>query len=182
MNRRQLLALLGVGGTGAITYHVTDGFSSQPLDRDEGTDDDPDEISRLSDGWEAEMQEAIDELDVEYGRPQFATTRTSHAFDDEDVVSELVIEPRVDGTADWIEAVPAAGVDAEDVVNVLRGAWGIDGDRTTMVTTDDGTVTLSGDESTASDFVAYVGTTDETGTVVAVRGANEETVADAVSR
>ncbi|MEZ3145568.1 hypothetical protein [Halobaculum sp. MBLA0143] len=191
MNRRRLLAVLGIGaagGAGALEYtgavDVDGRLEAAATDLADGSLPVVNDDSSAT--YESTTAALIDEIPAAtVPAPQtfeFAYEPTTFEEIDSDYFGRVVAEPSESPSGDTLVITPAADQAAGELAELLRDVWGVGSETTTETTVEGQTIELAGGRR--GDSVALVGTVSAPPRVVAVRAgsvADVTTVADSDS-
>jgi len=190
VNRRRLLAVLGLGaagGAGALEYTGTVDVDSRleaaVTDLSEG------DVPGLSDDetpgptYESTTAALVDELPTEPvpAPSTFTFVSESVTFDEleSDYFARVVADPSDSPPGDTLVVTPAEGREAAALAALLRDAWGVGSETTVETTVGDRTVELAGGRQ--GDTVALTGVVPASPSLVVVARAGSVTDATAVA-
>jgi len=186
MNRRRLLALLGVGSAGAVA--VLSGEDGQLVI---GSEPEPDEDrpptspSAPGDGdgdesssWGRRLQSELGDRS-DYGDVSYATAATTVTVEDSDLLSTVAVEPG-DGPGDLFRFTAPDRTALDQTVALVSGALRLSADVSFTASIDGGSVDFSGGTSAIGPFAGATGVHPDEPELVLVRASDPDRLADVV--
>jgi hypothetical protein len=182
MNRRRLLALLGVGSVGGVAFlSGEDGplvIGADPEEDRTPTSPPPTERDGDASNWGRRLQSELGDRS-RYGDVSYASTAMTVTVEDSDLLSTVEVEPS-DVTGDLFRFTTPDRTALDETVALVRGTLQVSGNASFTASVDGTPVDFSGGQSAVGSFAAATGTHPDRPALLLVRANDPDRLSDVV--